>query len=79
VPLSAQSQYTLSVPACGEGTTVAAYAVGLCASTASVDGTDPGTECTFGRLRTIRAYMPGVRGIQRVAAVTVDDLDDWEV
>ena len=26
-----------------------------------------------------RAYAPGVMGIQRVAAVKVDDLDDWDL
>ena len=66
--------YTLAVPACAEGTTVAAYTVGLCAAP-STDGTG----CTFAPPRALRAYAPGgLPGIQRVAAVDVDDLDDWE-
>lgn len=74
-PLSSKTtQYTLSVPACAGETSVAAYAVGLCA-VASTDGTD----CTFASPRTLRAYAPGVMGIQHAAAVQVDDLDDWEL
>jgi hypothetical protein len=74
-PVSAgATQYTLAVPACADGTTVGAYAVGLCA-TASADGNG----CTFASPRTLRAYTPGVMGFQQVAAVKIDDLDDWEL
>ena len=75
VPLSPETtQYTLAVPACAEGTTVSAYAVGLC-DTAGADGTG----CTFASPRTLRAFTPGVMGIQQAPAVKVDDLDDWEL
>jgi hypothetical protein len=81
-PLSGNTktaQCTLAVPACADGTTVAAYAVGLCATAAGTDrtGTGTGTGCSFAPPRTLRVYTPGVVGIQRVAAVKVDDLDDW--
>ena len=75
MPLSAETtQCTLVVPACADGTTVAAYAVGLCAT-----AIEDSTECTFAPPRTLRAYTPGVMGFQQVAAVKVDDLDDWEL
>jgi len=38
-----------------------------------------GTGCTFSSPRALRVYTPGVMGIQQVAAVKVDDLDDWEL
>ena len=75
VPLIAETtQYTLVVPACADGTTVTAYTVGLCAT-----AIEDRSECTFAPPRTLRAYTPGVMGIQYVAAVKVDDLDDWEL
>ena len=67
------SQRTLTISASAEGTTVAAYIVGLC-DTMGEDGTG----YTFASPCTLRVYMPGIMGIQQALAVKVDDLDDRE-
>jgi hypothetical protein len=79
--VSGVTQYTITVPACDTPSTVASYAAGSCLSdlndTASLESDLAG--CSFGTQRTIRAFSsdPSVAGIQQVAAVTVDDLDNW--
>ena len=71
-PLSPEpTQCTLAIHACAEGTTVAAYIIGLC-ETAGTDGTG----YRFASPRTLWAYTSDIMGIQQAPAVKADDLDD---
>jgi hypothetical protein len=72
VKLTKVKKFTVTPAACASGT-VSYYSLGICTSA---------TQCQSwsAASRNIRAYSAddSVKGIQRAAAVTVDDLDKWE-
>ncbi|KZV93823.1 hypothetical protein EXIGLDRAFT_33087 [Exidia glandulosa HHB12029] len=69
------SKFTVSVGSCPEGTSVASYTIGACSSGAVYS-------CNWAsETRAIRAFSsdPSVQDAQAVRAVTVDDLDVWQL
>ncbi|CAG7853035.1 SubName: Full=Uncharacterized protein {ECO:0000313/EMBL:CCA75388.1} [Serendipita indica DSM 11827] len=72
------TQYTISVPACDGPSYVAAYNVGSCSTDLSESTNEEDlAKCTFGTARKIRTFSD--KGIEEVAAVLVDDLDNWSL
>ncbi|KAG8830276.1 Vacuolar protein sorting-associated protein 62 [Serendipita sp. 400] len=80
----ATRHYVFEVPGCEEGEYVAAYTIGFC--TRNVEhmpskGDNEPASCMFGIKRQLRAFSKasGDNSPQRVQAVDVEDLDNWDI